>query len=81
MPKVIVSPLAQADIDEIWDCVARDSIPNADRFVGRIERRFAITLEEMQPAVAQASRDTRLPIDDFPAQPPFTQEEVVAEKA
>jgi plasmid stabilization system protein ParE len=24
MPKVIVSPLAQADIDEIWDHIARD---------------------------------------------------------
>jgi Domain of unknown function DUF29 len=32
-------------------------------------------------ALAQASRDTRLPIDDFPAQPPFTLEEVVAEKS
>jgi toxin ParE1/3/4 len=42
MPKVIVSPLAQVDIDEIWDHVARDSIPNADRFVDRIERRFAL---------------------------------------
>jgi toxin ParE1/3/4 len=40
MPKVIVSPLAQADIDEIWDYIARDSAPNADRFVDRIERRF-----------------------------------------
>ena len=30
-------------------------------------------------AVAQASRDTRLPVDDFPAQAPFTLEEVIAE--
>jgi Domain of unknown function DUF29 len=28
-------------------------------------------------AVAQASRDTRLPVDQFPAQPPFTLEEVL----
>jgi toxin ParE1/3/4 len=42
MPKVIVSPLAQADIDEIWDHIARDSVPNADRFVDGIERRFGL---------------------------------------
>ena len=30
-------------------------------------------------AVAQASRDTRLPVDLFPAQPPFTLEEVLSE--
>jgi ParE toxin of type II toxin-antitoxin system, parDE len=40
MAKVIVSPIAQADIDEIWDYIARDSAPNADRFVDGIERRF-----------------------------------------
>jgi plasmid stabilization system protein ParE len=42
MPEIIVSPLAQADTDEIRDCIARDSIPNADRFVDRIERRFGL---------------------------------------
>jgi toxin ParE1/3/4 len=42
MPRIIISPLAQADIDEIWDHIARDNIPNADRFVDRIERRFAL---------------------------------------
>lgn len=31
-------------------------------------------------AVAQASRDTRLPIDHFPAQAPFTVEEVLGEQ-
>jgi Domain of unknown function DUF29 len=32
-------------------------------------------------AVAQASRDTRLPIDSFPLQPPFTLPEVLAEES
>jgi Arc/MetJ-type ribon-helix-helix transcriptional regulator len=27
MPKIIVSPLAQADFDEIWDHIAPDSAP------------------------------------------------------
>jgi plasmid stabilization system protein ParE len=40
MPRIVVAPLAQADIDEIWDYIALDSIPNADRFVDRIKRRF-----------------------------------------
>jgi toxin ParE1/3/4 len=42
MPRIIVSPLAQADIDEIWDYIARDSVVNADRFVDRIEQRFGL---------------------------------------
>ena len=32
-------------------------------------------------AVAQAARDTRLPLDSFPDQPPFTLEEVLGEQA
>jgi Domain of unknown function DUF29 len=31
-------------------------------------------------AVAQASRDTRLPLEQFPAQPPFSLESVLGEK-
>jgi toxin ParE1/3/4 len=42
MPRIVVSPLAQADIDEIWDHIARDSVPNADGFVDQIERRFGL---------------------------------------
>jgi toxin ParE1/3/4 len=57
MPKVIVSPLAQADIDEIWDHIARDSILNADRFVDRIERRFALLADN--PGLGVAREDLR----------------------
>ena len=32
-------------------------------------------------AVTQAGRDTRLPVNHFPAQPPFTLEEVLAEES
>jgi toxin ParE1/3/4 len=42
MPRLVVSPLAQADIDEIWDYIARDSVRNANRFVDQIERRFGL---------------------------------------
>lgn len=53
MPKLIVSPLAQADIDEIWDHIARDSVPHADRFVDRIERRFALLADNPRLGVAR----------------------------
>jgi plasmid stabilization system protein ParE len=57
MPKVIVSPLAQADIEEIRDHIARDSILNADRFVDRIERRFALLADN--PGLGVAREDLR----------------------
>jgi toxin ParE1/3/4 len=57
MPRIVVSPLAQADIDEIWDYIARDSIPNADRFVDRIEKRFDFLADN--PGVGVARDDLR----------------------
>ena len=42
MPRIVVSPLAQADIDDIWDHIARDSRVNAECFVDRIEQRFGL---------------------------------------
>jgi toxin ParE1/3/4 len=57
MPKIIVAPLAQADIDEIWDHIARESILNADRFVDRIERR--LTLLADNPGLGVAREDLR----------------------
>jgi toxin ParE1/3/4 len=53
MPKIIVSPLAQADIDEIWDYIARGSIRNADRFVDRLERRFGMLAANPRLGVAR----------------------------
>ncbi|HZA66841.1 MAG TPA: type II toxin-antitoxin system RelE/ParE family toxin [Geminicoccaceae bacterium] len=53
MPRIIVSPLAQADIDEIWDYIARDSTLNADRFVDRIEQRFGLLAANPRLGVAR----------------------------
>ena len=53
MPKIVVSPLAQADIDEIWDYIARDSLVNADRFVDRIEQRFGLLADNPRLGVAR----------------------------
>jgi plasmid stabilization system protein ParE len=49
MPRIIVSPLAQADIDEIWDHIARDSVGNADRFVDRRDQRFGALAANPSP--------------------------------
>ncbi len=57
MPRIVVSPLAQADVDEIWDYITRDSIPNADRFVDRIEQRFDFLADN--PGVGVARDDLR----------------------
>ncbi len=63
MPRVVVSPLAQADIDEIWDYIARDSIRNADRFVDRIEERFGLLAAN--PRLGIARDDLRLGLRRF----------------
>jgi toxin ParE1/3/4 len=57
MPKIIVAPLAQTDIDEIWDYIARDSTLNADRFVEAIERRFGLLADN--PGLGVARDDLR----------------------
>lgn len=53
MPGIVVSPLAQTDINEIWDYIARDSIRNADRFIDRIEQRFGLLAANPRLGVAR----------------------------
>ena len=77
MPRIVVSPLAQADVDEIWDYITRDSIPNADRFVDRIEQRFDFLADNTwgggrarrsstRSATLRARTPTSSPIDAIP---------------
>jgi len=37
-----VSPLAQTDLEEIWQYVARDNRPAADRLLGRFRDKFLL---------------------------------------
>jgi toxin ParE1/3/4 len=53
MPRVIVSPLAQTDIDEIWDNIARDSIAQANRWVDEIDQRFELLADNRRLGVAR----------------------------
>jgi plasmid stabilization system protein ParE len=57
MPKIVVASLAQTDIDEIWDHIARDSAVNRDRRVDRIEQRFALLAAN--PGLGVARDDLR----------------------
>lgn len=57
MPRIVLSPLAQADIDEIWDYIARDNTRNADRFIDRIEQRFGLLATD--PRLGVACQDLR----------------------
>lgn len=38
MPRVLRRPLAAADIAEIWDYIAEDSVPQADAWVERLDQ-------------------------------------------
>jgi toxin ParE1/3/4 len=57
MPKIVVAPLAQADIDEIWDYIERDSVANADHFIDGIQRRFRLLAAN--PGLGIAREDLR----------------------
>ncbi len=39
MPRVIRAPLAELDLDEIWDYIAQDNFTVADRFLDTISER------------------------------------------
>ncbi|MDP6344197.1 MAG: type II toxin-antitoxin system RelE/ParE family toxin [Alphaproteobacteria bacterium] len=45
MPEVLVTPAAEADLDDIWLYIAKDSPATADRFVDDISDRFRILAE------------------------------------
>lgn len=42
MPGVTRRPLAAADILDIWDQIAEDSLDEADRWVDRLDEKFGI---------------------------------------
>ena len=40
MPRVIFSPIARADLQEIWDYIAEDSVFQADRLTDKFRVKF-----------------------------------------
>ena len=58
MPRVTRRPLAAADIFEIWDYIADDSLVAADRWVDRLDEQFGLLAT--QPLMGRA-RDELAP--------------------
>jgi len=64
MPRITRRPLAEADIIEIWDYIADDSIDAADRWVDRLDEQLGLLAE--QPMMGR-SRDELSPgVRSFP---------------
>lgn len=40
MPRILIRPEAESDLDEIWWYIAQDHPNNADQFLDRIQDRF-----------------------------------------
>ena len=52
MARILRRPLAGADIDETWDCIAEDSMGEADAWVDRLDAK--LRLLAAQPLMARA---------------------------
>ena len=68
MPQVMRRPLAEADILEIWDYLAEDSIAAADDWIDRLDEQFRLLA--MQPKMGRtrdelAARRTQFPVRAF----------------
>lgn len=42
MPRILRRPLAAADIADIWDYIAEDSLPQADAWVDRLDKQLRL---------------------------------------
>ena len=64
MPRVTRRPLAAADILDIWDHIAEDSLPAADRRVDRLGSELALLAT--QPTMGRAREELALGVRSFP---------------
>jgi len=55
MPRVTRRPLAEADLLEIWDYIAADSLAAADRWVDRLDEQFRMLAA--QPMMGRAREE------------------------
>ena len=63
MTAYVVTPLAQADLDGIWDHVAADNPTAADRLLERFQETFAILARH--PSIGQARDELRPGLRSF----------------
>ncbi len=56
MASVLIRPLAEADIYEIWDYIADDSITAADRWVDELDEKFKLWATQPKMGRPRVSR-------------------------
>jgi toxin ParE1/3/4 len=64
MPRVTRRPLAEADILEIWDYIADDSLAAADRWVDRLDEQLRMLAA--QPLMGRAREELAPGVRSFP---------------
>ncbi len=64
MPRITRRPLAEADIIEIWDYIADDSLAAADRWVDRLDEQ--LRLLAAQPMMGRARDELAPGVRSFP---------------
>lgn len=64
MARVIRRPLAAADILDIWDHIAEDSLDQADRWVDKLDEKFGILAT--QPLMGRVREELALDLRSFP---------------
>ncbi len=64
MPRVTRRPLAEADILEIWDYIADDSLAATDRWVDRLDEQFRLLAA--QPMMGRARDELAPGVRSFP---------------
>ncbi len=64
MAHVTRRPLAAADILEIWDYIAEDSIEQADRWVDRLDEKLGLLAT--QPLMGRARGELAADVRSFP---------------
>ncbi len=64
MPRITRRPLAAADILDIWDHIAEDSIEQADRWVDKLDEKFGLIAT--QPLMGRARDEIAGDLRSFP---------------
>ncbi|MBL8315105.1 MAG: type II toxin-antitoxin system RelE/ParE family toxin [Rubrivivax sp.] len=63
MPRVTRRPLAAADIIDIWDHIAEDSLDQADRWVNKLDEKFRLIAT--QPLTGRAREELAADLRSF----------------
>lgn len=64
MARVTRRPLAAADILDIWDHIAEDSLDQADRWVDKLDEKFRLIAT--QPLMGRARHELAADLRSFP---------------